>query len=82
MTREFIKRTSKVVVLPKGEPLFSEKATFIETIDEAAGEFIEVTQCGSGAHEMKIRIDDDEWPHIREAINEMFKGIKKRENKT
>lgn len=82
MAREFLNRVAKIVILPKGEPLFSGKATFIEVIDEAAGEFVEITQHEVGTHEMKIRIDDDEWPHIREAINGMFKDIKKHENKS
>lgn len=68
----------KIAVLPKGEETFSDKATFIEIVDEAGGEFLEISQC-SGIEGQKIRLDDDEWPHVREAINEMFKEIKKHE---
>lgn len=74
MSREFKKRALKFAVLPAGEPVFSEQATFVEIVDDAMGEFIEITQ-GSG--EPKIRIDDDEWLIIREVINEAFADIKK-----
>lgn len=78
MSREFVKRIVKIAVLPKGKEMFSEQATFIEIVDEAGGEFIEISQ-QSGIEGQKIRIDDDEWPHIREAVNEMLKEIKKHE---
>ena len=63
-------RTTAIVVAPEGEPLFSEMATRISIEDEAAGEFVEINQdapeCG------KIKIDPDEWPTIRKAIDQMI----------
>lgn len=44
--KEYEARTLKIVVLPKGEPIFSELATQIEVMDEAAGEFVKVSQMG------------------------------------
>jgi hypothetical protein len=65
---EYETRTSKIVVTRKGEPIFEEFGTSIEIVDEAAGEFLEVTQeCG------KIKIDPTEWNQIRAAINKMIK---------
>jgi hypothetical protein len=65
-------RTVKVSVAPKGEPLFHNGVTNIEIIDEASGEFLEVSQC-SESNESKISIDPYEWPTIRAAIDKMIK---------
>lgn len=81
MKREFQKRIIKIAVLPKGGEIFSEEATFIEVADEAAGEFVEISQ-SYGLTEQKIRLDDDEWPVIRDAIEEMVKEIKKHQKAT
>lgn len=64
-------RTTKVVIVPKGEPLFNQEATEIEIVDEAAGEFVEVRQC-SDQYDGKIGITAEEWPTIRKAIDDML----------
>jgi hypothetical protein len=69
-------RTTKITVLPKGEPLFSEGATEIAIVDEAAGEYLEVSQC-SDSHEGKIKIDIYEWPALKVAIDKMIKECRK-----
>lgn len=69
---EYETRTSKIVVTRKGEPIFEEFATSIEIVDEAAGEYLEVSQC-SDSHDGKIGICKEEWPVIRAAINKMIK---------
>ena len=38
-------RTLKIAVMPENEPIFAEWVTEIQIVDEAAGEFIEVSQC-------------------------------------
>ena len=63
-------RTTKIAVGVKGDPIFSESITEVEIIDEVAGEFIEVRQEDGS---QKLRFDKDEWPHIRSAVNKMFK---------
>jgi hypothetical protein len=65
-------RTTKITVLPKGEPLFHEGATEITIVDEAAGEYLEVSQC-SDSHEGKIKIDRVEWPTLKAAIERIMK---------
>ena len=65
-------RITKVTVLPKGEPLFHEGATQIEIVDEAGGEYLEVSQC-SDKNEGKILIDPYEWPVLKKAIDKMIK---------
>jgi len=71
-------RTLKIVVLPKGEPIFANAATEIEIVDEAAGEFIEISQHGD-KNEGKIQVDPLEWPILREAINRMIKECRDHE---
>lgn len=62
--------TKAVMVLPKGEPIFSEMATTVELDDEAAGLFVVVSQDGHDG-EGKISICAEEWPLLREQINTM-----------
>ncbi len=66
------KRILSVVVLPEGEAIFHESATTISIDDDAGGEFVTVSQCRD-EHNVKISINPEEWPAIREAIDEMVK---------
>ena len=61
-------RVTRLHVLPEGEPLFSEQAYMVEIDDEAGGEFVVVSDC-----EGKIRLNPEEWPALRRAINQMVK---------
>jgi hypothetical protein len=69
--RKFEVRTTKLVVAPKGEQVFSEMATWVEIKDDAAGEFVMVTQSGR-TDVGQIAIDTDEWPALRDAIDRMI----------
>lgn len=61
-------RTTSMTVAPKDEPIFSEKATMVEIVDEVSGEYVEVSQ--SGRTDLgKIAINPEEWPALRKAIN-------------
>jgi len=65
-------RVISVIVCPRGEPTFSELVTRIEIVDEAAGEFIKVTQEGGHTDYGKsIAIEDGDWPVLRGAIDAM-----------
>jgi hypothetical protein len=64
-------RTLKLLVAPEGESIFCDRATEIGIEDEAAGEFVVVTQ-HPDAGENRIEIDKEEWPLIRAAIDEMI----------
>ena len=60
-----IARIIKVVVLPEGDPIFSERVTLIEIQDEAAGEYVTVTQEGESTEISKsIAFDRREWERI------------------
>jgi hypothetical protein len=73
MNIEYETRIVKVIVAPKGGPIFSEQATIIEIDDEAAGEFVKVSQEGGQTDLAKfICFNPDEWVAIRTAIDDMI----------
>ncbi len=69
--------TSRITVLPKGEPIFSHQATEISIIDEAAGPFIEMRQFPDEGDEKNLCFDLDEWPHIAKAVGKLIQEIEK-----
>jgi hypothetical protein len=66
-------RTLKIAVCVKGEPIFHEGVTEIEIVDEAAGEFLKITQSDDDVESGKIKIDPIEWPMLKAAIDRMIK---------
>lgn len=60
-----------VMVVPIGEPIFSELATTITVENEGAGEFLVVSQHGRDGMS-KISIDRVEWPALRSEIDKMM----------
>jgi uncharacterized membrane-anchored protein YhcB (DUF1043 family) len=71
MSEEFELQQTKWTLTPKGEELFSERATDIEITDEAGGEYVKVTQHMTGC--ASIAIDRSEWPALRAAIDAAMK---------
>jgi hypothetical protein len=69
--------TSKITVLPEGEPIFSELATEISIVDEAAGPFIEMRQFPDDGEEKYIRFDIDEWSYVAKAVGKLIQEIEK-----
>ena len=67
----FEKRVTAITVCKVGDPIFSDYATRVEIVDEAAGEFVEVSQAGREGGG-KIAIASDEWPALREAIEQLL----------
>jgi hypothetical protein len=66
-------RIMELIVMPKGQPTFSEMSTRISIDDEAAGEFVKVSQCSSRTKlSQSIAIDPGEWPQLRECIDYMI----------
>jgi hypothetical protein len=61
-------RTTKMIVGVKNQQIFDDSVTEIEIVDEAAGEFLEISQ-----DDQKLRFDPEEWQHVRAAIEKMFK---------
>lgn len=69
--------TTRLTVVPEGEPIYSEMATHVEMQDEAAGPFVELIQVGKigEAGRNVVRIDAGEWPAIRGAIDQMIDDL-------
>jgi hypothetical protein len=66
-------RITRLTVLAVDQRLYHESATSVELEDEAAGEFVVVTQTlGDGG----IRIDPDEWPQLCDAIHRMVESCR------
>ena len=63
-------RIISMIHLPKDDDIFSEAYTLVRIVDEAAGEFVEVSQEDREGHG-KISIDPDEWPAMRDLIDKM-----------
>ena len=64
-------RIISLIVAPVTEPIFSEQATTVQIADEASGEFVEVIQSGREGLG-KIQITAEEWPVLRDAINQLM----------
>lgn len=75
MSTKCIIRPVAWIVKPVGEPLFSEQATRVEIVDEAGGEFLEITD----GRQQKIQIDAAEWPELKRAIEKAVKWCDKQE---
>ncbi len=73
-------RITQLTVLPEGEPIFSEQATHIRIIDEAAGEFVEIEQMNDQEGK-KLWIEPYDWTHIKKAVDKLFAEIKNNEEK-
>lgn len=58
-------------IKPENESMFSERVTRVSIQDEGGGCFIVVTQEPDYGGEQEVRIDIEEWPNIREAINKL-----------
>ena len=71
-------RITRISVTPEGCSLFELSATHIDIVDEAAGEFVTLTQHTDDRHgDHVVNINPDEWPAIRAAVNKLIKECKK-----
>lgn len=64
-------RILAMVVLPEGREIFDALATKVEIDDEGAGEYLSLSQ-----DEGKIRLDREEWPALRDAIDKMIGEVR------
>ncbi len=68
---EYETRIIKIVVAPKGDPIYSERATTIEIDDLAGGEFVKIAQ-NRGSKECEcIAFDREEWQAVKTEIDRM-----------
>ena len=80
-SKPYITRVTRLSIMPEGAPIFSDQCTHVEIEDEAAGEFVVVRQQsehvdGDG---QAIQIAPDEWPALRDAIDELIIDIENHE---
>lgn len=73
-----------MTILPVGEPIFSERATIVSIVDEAAGEYIQVKQQADTTSEtdQTITFDLDEWEEVTDVVNQMFGEIRRYKEET
>lgn len=69
---------TRLTVVPKGEAIFHERATHIEIVDEADGEYLRVVQQPESEHHSAhvICIEPGEWPILRSAIDWMIENCR------
>ena len=65
------------VIIPEGEPIFCELATRVEIVDDAAGEFVRITQNNPNEPD-GINFNPEEWESVSGvicgAINEIIRN--------
>ena len=70
-------RTTRIHIVPENEPIFCEQAIIIEIEDEAAGEFLVMSQpSNEREYAGKVTIDAENWPSIKNAIETLLKDCK------
>ena len=78
MMRDYETITASYIVLPKGEAIYSEQATTISLEDEAAGLFVKISQSGHIQKIGCVNIEVEEWPMVRDAIEQLLRTCKTR----
>ena len=69
-------RSVKWIVGPVDESVYSDELTSVEILDEGAGEFVQISQCDEDRADEKIKISPEEWPELRNAIDQAIKMCK------
>jgi hypothetical protein len=69
---KYNKRLTQITVVPEGNPIFSELATVITIEDDAAGEYISISQHADESTDQTIKVEPEEWQAIKEAVDRLF----------
>lgn len=69
-------RILSLVVVGDGKQVFDESASVVSIEDDAAGEYVKVHQLSDHCEQGVIKIDPDEWPALRKAINKMVRSCR------
>ena len=64
-------RVLDMVLLPEGKRVFDVGVINVEVTNEGAGEFLTVIQQTVDGQQ-EIKIDPEEWPHLKEMIDLMI----------
>lgn len=70
--------TTKLCVVPSGKPIYDETATTVGLDDDGGGLFVTIRQ-EDNLDSNEIKIDPEEWPAIRAAVNRMVRECAKGE---
>ena len=70
--------TTKLCVVPSGKPIYDEAATTVGLDDEGGGLFVVIRQEESLSTN-EVKIDPEEWPAIRAAVNRIVRECVKGE---
>ncbi len=65
--------TSCLIVKPVAAEIGDRMQTSVELVDEGAGMFVRVHQCGAEEGKSGLEIDLAEWPLIRAAIGRLVR---------
>ena len=71
----YASRVTQYTVAPIGHEIFDRDATRIEIEDEGSGEYIVLTRVAEDL-DIRLPIDPDEWPLIREAIDHLIRDLR------
>ena len=63
---------TKLCVVPSGKPIYDEAATLVGLDDEGGGLFVTIRQ-EDNLDTNEVKIDPEEWPAIRAAVNRMVR---------
>ena len=64
-------RVTRLTISPPGEPIFSDQTIDVEIEDDAAGEYIKI----SNPSGQSICINPDEWPFVKDAVENLLHEI-------
>ena len=70
--------TTKLCVVPSGKPIYDEAATLVGIDDAGGGLFVTIRQ-EDNLDTNEVKIDPEEWPAIRAAVNRMVRECAKGE---
>lgn len=68
-------RVTRLTISPPGEPIFSDQTTNLEIEDEAAGEYVKITQQNDYKDAQTVCITPEEWPAVKDAVESLLTTI-------
>jgi len=69
-------RVTAITIIPEGNELSDGDLTEVRLVDDGGGEYLEIEQVPTGGSPAVIRVNPDEWIHLRAAVNRLLKGCK------
>ena len=77
-------RVTRLTISPPGESIFSDQTIHIEIEDEAAGEYVKISQQSEyrPAASQEVCINPDQWPAIKDAVESLLMKIAEWETPT